>query len=95
MEAATVNGTRDRSSRVRVSDMRDFKQGDRIRALDPETFSEVEGSFRGLADPRDTIEVLLESGSAETPGAWIELDDGTSLRVAYHQLRPAYWQSVS
>ena len=73
--------------------MTEFKLGDRVRALDPDTGVELEGSFETPADADDTLEIPLEEGTRTTDAAWIRLDDGTTRKVVYHRMRLAYWES--
>ena len=72
--------------------MTQFENGDRVRALDPDTGAEIEGIFERVADADDALEIPLEVGARTTDAAWIRLDDGTSRKVVYHRMRPAYWE---
>jgi hypothetical protein len=73
--------------------MTEFKRGDRVLALDPETDAEIEGIFETVAKPDDALEIPREGGTSTTDAAWIRLDDQSLGRVVLHRIRPAYWQS--
>lgn len=72
--------------------MTHFENGDRVRALDPDTGAHIEGIFERVADADDALEIPLEGGIRTTDAAWIRLDDGTSRKVVYHRMRPAHWE---
>ena len=72
--------------------MTDYKSGDRVRALDPDSGEEIEGAFLKVANPDEALEVPHEGDTRKTDAAWIRLDDGTTLKVVYHRMRPAYWE---
>lgn len=72
--------------------MTEFKNGDRVRALDPDSDEEVEGMFLRVADPDEALEIPREGGTHRSDAAWIRLDEGTTLKVVYHRMRPAYWE---
>ena len=69
--------------------MTDIQKGDRVRAPDPDTGEEIQGHFQTVADPADGIDVPQEGDTRTADGAWIRLDDGTSLKVAYATMRRA------
>jgi hypothetical protein len=73
--------------------MTDFKRGDRVLALDPDTDAEIEGSSETVAELNDALETPREGGTSTTAAAWIRLDDHTFRRGVLHRIRPAYWQS--
>lgn len=64
-----------------------------MRARDPDTDVELEGSFVSLAGADDGLEIPIEAGARTTVAAWIRLDDGTRRKVVYHRIRPLYWES--
>ena len=72
--------------------MTEFKNGDRVRALDPDSDEEVEGVFLRVADADEALEIPREGGTDRSDAAWIRLDEGTTLKVVYHRMRPAYWE---
>jgi hypothetical protein len=72
--------------------MTEFSNGDRVRAPNPDSGDEVEGTFLEVADPDQALEIAFESGVRKTDAAWIRLDDGSTLKVVYHRMRPAYWE---
>lgn len=74
--------------------MTDFKTGDRVHALDPDSGEEIEGAFLKLADPDEALEIPTEGGAHKTDAAWIELEDGTTRKVVYHRMRPAHWERL-
>jgi hypothetical protein len=67
--------------------MADFEKGDPVRVPHPDTGEEIEGTFLGLADPDEAIEVPLEAGSRKADAAWIQLDDGTTRRIVFSRIR--------
>lgn len=74
--------------------MHKFERGDDVRALDPAGTEVLNGRFLGYAGAEEAIDIELERGEATVDAAWIELDDGSTRKVALHQLRPAYWQQT-
>jgi hypothetical protein len=69
--------------------MTDIKRGDRVRAPDPDSGAEVVGHFQSVTDPADGLEVPHDGDTRTADGAWLRLDDGTSLKVAYGTMRRA------
>jgi hypothetical protein len=69
--------------------MADIKRGDRVRAPDPDTGDDIVGHFQTLADPDDGLDVPREGDTRVADGAWIRLDDGTSLKVVFGTMRRA------
>ena len=72
--------------------MTDFKRGDRVQARDPDGGQEIVGTFLKVADPDEALDIPTEGGTRRTDAAWIQLEDGTTRKVVYHQMRPAHWE---
>jgi hypothetical protein len=69
--------------------MTDFERGDRVRAPDPDTGEELRGTFIEVDELDDGIDVPQAGDTRKAGAAWMRLDDGSALRVAYGRLGPA------
>ena len=73
--------------------MHKFERGDNVRALEPDGAEVLIGRFLRRATADEAISIELEWASpTAVDAAWIECDDGSTRKVALHQLRPTYWQ---
>ena len=73
--------------------MHKFERGDHVRALEPDGAEVLIGKFLGCAAADEAISVELEWASpTAVDAAWMEIDDGSTRKVALHQMRPTYWQ---
>lgn len=69
--------------------MDQFEPGDVVRVPHPDTGAQIEGTFIGMADAAEAIEVAAADGSTrKADTAWIELDDGTTRKIVGDEIRP-------